>query len=97
MKNEANCFHCGEPVPEGLHLNIAYEGQEHPACCAGCQAVAQSIIDAGLGNYYRQRTADAECAALPPPELLAQLKLYDLPDVQRDLSKRCRKTAARRC
>lgn len=84
MKNEANCFHCGEPVPEGLHLNIAYEGQEHPACCAGCQAVAQSIIDAGLGNYYRQRTADAERAALPPPELLAQLKLYDLPDVQRD-------------
>ena len=84
MKNEANCFHCGEPVPENLHLNIAYEGQEHPACCAGCQAVAQSIIDAGLGNYYRQRTADAERAALPPPELLAQLKLYDLPDVQRD-------------
>lgn len=90
MKNEAHetqetrCFHCGLPVPQGTHLPVVYEEIEHPTCCAGCQAVAQGIIGAGLGNYYKQRTADAEQAALPPPELLAQLKLYDLPEVQRD-------------
>ena len=37
-----------------------------------------------MGNYYKQRTAEAEQAGLPPPEILAQLKLYDLPDVQRE-------------
>lgn len=78
------CFHCGLDVPESLDLPIEYEGGKHPACCAGCQAVAQSIIDAGLGSYYKQRTADAEKAALPPAEMLEQLKLYDLPEVQAD-------------
>ena len=82
--SEKNCFHCGLPVPDGTHLPIIYEQREEPACCAGCQAVAQGIIDAGLGNYYKQRTAEAEQAGLPPPEILAQLKLYDLPDVQRE-------------
>ncbi|MDO1510333.1 MULTISPECIES: heavy metal translocating P-type ATPase [unclassified Neisseria] len=76
------CFHCGLDVPENIDLPIQYENETHPACCAGCQAVAQSIIDAGLGNYYKQRTADAEKAALPPQEVLDQIKLYDLPEVQ---------------
>ena len=76
------CFHCGLPVPRGLDLPIEFEGARHPACCAGCQAVAQSIITAGLGSYYHRRTAEAEQAVLPPPEVLEQLKLYDLPDVQ---------------
>lgn len=79
-----SCFHCGLPVPDDIRLPIRYEGRDEPACCAGCQAVAQSIIDAGLGAYYKQRTADAQKAGLPPPELLEQLKLYDLPEVQAD-------------
>ncbi|MDO4997021.1 MAG: heavy metal translocating P-type ATPase [Neisseria sp.] len=85
MKNEhlkPTCFHCGLPVDQGVHLPIVYENREEAACCAGCQAVAQSIIDAGLGNYYKQRTAQATQAALPPAEILEQLKLYDLPEVQ---------------
>lgn len=82
--SDKTCFHCGLPIPDDVHLTIRYEEREEEACCAGCQAVAQSIIDAGLGNYYRQRTADAERAGLPPPEILAQIKLYDLPEVQAD-------------
>lgn len=81
-KVEQTCFHCGLPVPKNMNLTVCYRQQEMAVCCAGCQAVAQSIIDAGLDNYYRQRTAQAEKAALPPPELLEQLKLYDLPEVQ---------------
>ncbi|XXQ68552.1 heavy metal translocating P-type ATPase [Neisseriaceae bacterium B1] len=82
MSTEKSCFHCGLPVPENTNLPITYEQHQEPTCCAGCQAVAQGIIDAGLGNYYKNRTANAEKAALPPDEVLAQLKLYDLPEVQ---------------
>ncbi|STZ76124.1 heavy metal translocating P-type ATPase [Bergeriella denitrificans] len=78
------CFHCGLDVPESVKLSVEFEERARPTCCAGCQAVAQSIIDAGLGSYYKQRTADAAKAALPPDEVLAQLKLYDLPEVQAD-------------
>ena len=82
MKN--NCFHCGLEVPENVRFPVRFENEEHETCCAGCQVVAQSIIDAGLGSYYKQRTAEAEKAVLPPPDMLAQLKLYDLPEVQAD-------------
>lgn len=76
------CFHCGLDVPDNISLTVVYENEPRDTCCAGCQAVAQGIIDAGLGNYYKQRTADAEKAALPPQEILDRLKLYDLPEVQ---------------
>lgn len=79
-----SCFHCGLDVPDHVHLPVQFEGQDQPCCCAGCQAVAQSIIAAGLASYYHQRTAQAQQAALPPQEVLAQLKLYDLPEVQAD-------------
>lgn len=82
MSSPQNCFHCGLPVPEHIRLPIRYEQRQEPACCAGCQAVAQGIIDAGLGSYYKNRTAEANQALLPPDEVLAQLKLYDLPEVQ---------------
>ena len=49
---QKNCFHCGLEVPEHLHLTVRFEDEEHETCCAGCQAVAQSIIDAGLGKSY---------------------------------------------
>lgn len=78
------CFHCGLEVPEHLHLTVRYENEDRETCCAGCQAVAQSIIDAGLGSYYKQRTADAQKTELPPQEILDQIRLYDLPEVQSD-------------
>ena len=78
------CFHCGLDVPEHLHLTVRYENEDRETCCAGCQAVAQSIIDAGLDSYYKQRTADAQKSELPPQEILDQIRLYDLPEVQSD-------------
>lgn len=77
-----SCFHCGLPIVDGAAFPIVYRQAEQLTCCAGCQAVAQSIIDAGLDYYYEQRTAEATKVALPDADILAQLKLYDLPEVQ---------------
>ena len=75
------CFHCGEPLPSAGSFPVSFDGAPHSTCCRGCQAVAQVIIDNGLGAYYRNRSA------LPPParrgaEVLAELELYDVPEVQ---------------
>lgn len=82
MSMPAACFHCGEPVPPGPVPAIRYRDSEQPACCAGCQAVAQSIIDAGLGDYYTQRDRPADRAAPLPEEVREQLRLYDEPALQ---------------
>ncbi|MCS6785652.1 MAG: heavy metal translocating P-type ATPase [Thiobacillaceae bacterium] len=75
------CFHCGEPVPRGADYPIRFDGHVHPACCRGCQAVAQTIIDSGNADYYRLRT---ELPKTPEAALeeLNKLQLYDLPEVQ---------------
>ena len=75
------CFHCGEPVPSGAQYRIVYLGEAKPACCLGCEAVAQTIIDSGNSDYYRLRT-DLPKTPEAALEELKNLKLYDLPEVQ---------------
>ncbi|PRC93483.1 heavy metal translocating P-type ATPase [Solimicrobium silvestre] len=70
------CFHCGLPVPESGNWNAKIKGLMRPMCCPGCQAVAQSIVDSGFGDYYQTRigySATADQQTLIPPELA----LYD--------------------
>lgn len=71
------CFHCAAPIPDDATFPVRYREREHNCCCAGCQAVAQTIIDSGLERYYTDRTDNAAPAQSVPAELLAQLRLYD--------------------
>ncbi|MDO9385127.1 MAG: heavy metal translocating P-type ATPase [Thiobacillus sp.] len=75
------CFHCGLPVPDGAHYPIQFERDTKQACCRGCQAVAQTIIDSGQGAYYTHRTVLPATPQQAEAEL-AQMGLYDLPEIQ---------------
>ncbi|MGK2952021.1 MAG: heavy metal translocating P-type ATPase [Thiobacillus sp.] len=77
----SGCFHCGLPVPDGATYPIQFEGLTKQACCRGCQAVAQTIIDSGQGAYYTHRTVLPATPQQAEAEL-AQLGLYDLPEIQ---------------
>ncbi len=81
LPEETACFHCGLPVPDGAPYPIRFDAATHPACCRGCQAVAQTIIDSGQGAYYTHRTALPATPQQAEAEL-AQLGLYDLPEIQ---------------
>lgn len=75
----AECFHCGLPVPRNSHWQVTIDGAPRAMCCPGCEAVAQTIVDSGFSDYYRNRTgfsAQADAASLVPPELA----LYDTQD-----------------
>ena len=80
---EQTCFHCGLPVPEGLHISVEIDGTPQPMCCHGCEAVAQAIVDSGMANYYSFRTENAAQAREVVPAFLEQLKAYDNPVVQK--------------
>ena len=77
----AICFHCGLPLT-GASYPVRVDDRRRDTCCRGCQAVAQTIVDHGLASYYRYRSAPAPRLEAAP-DLLARLKLYDLPEVQR--------------
>jgi len=52
-------------------------------CCYGCQAVAQSIVDNGLTDYYRSRDAMPESPREAMPAILEQLAMFDHADFQK--------------
>jgi P-type Cu2+ transporter len=50
------CYHCGSKVPFRAPWSIDLDGERHPLCCPGCEAVAHAIVEGGLAGYYRYRT-----------------------------------------
>lgn len=78
-----NCFHCGLPVAPAIKLTVLINDKLQPMCCAGCQAVAQTIVNSGLEDFYRHRTAPAQTASDLVPEFLKQISVYDEPELQK--------------
>ncbi|HUW28728.1 MAG TPA: heavy metal translocating P-type ATPase [Sulfuriferula sp.] len=83
MSVSESCYHCGQPVPGGVGLSVNIAHQSRAMCCLGCQAVAQAIVDNGLSEYYKNRTALPGQGHEVLPDELKKLALYDHPDIQR--------------
>ncbi len=85
--SQAPCYHCGLPVPEDVDLPVTVNGESRAMCCYGCQAVAQSIVENGLADYYRSRDALPESPREAMPAILEQMVLYDHADFQKSFVK----------
>jgi len=66
----------------GPEYSVAVGGSPRAMCCAGCAAVAQAIVDAGLSDYYRFRT-ERPSPRDGVPAALRDLDLYDREEIQR--------------
>jgi Cu2+-exporting ATPase len=83
-----HCFHCGEAVPPGSHYDVAISGASRAMCCAGCQAVAQAIVDGGLESFYAHRTGPSRRPEDLLPEQLRRFDLYDQERLQQSFVER---------
>ena len=75
---QPECFHCGLPAPERGRWRAPVLGAPRDFCCAGCAAVASTIVAGGFENYYATRSAPAA-----RPDELAGLLAYDDPQAQK--------------
>lgn len=74
------CFHCGLPVPNHLDIQVMISGQSRFMCCAGCEAVAQAIVDNNLTDFYTYRTKNSD----KPQDLIPEeLQVYDSEQLQK--------------
>ena len=84
------CFHCGQPVPKGLNLNVEILGEARDMCCPGCEAVASAIVSSGSESFYQYRTEHSETPEFTPkalPQTIQQeLSLYDNEEILSDIS-----------
>jgi Cu2+-exporting ATPase len=85
--SKASCYHCGLPIPDDVDLPVVINGETKAMCCYGCQAVAQSIVDNGLADYYRSRDALPESPREAMPAILEQMALYDHAEFQKSFVK----------
>ena len=80
------CFHCGLPALRDTKFGVSFDGSFRKMCCVGCEAVAKTIVDAGLDNYYRQRSALPDVNGLANTARATQTKTplpsFDLPAIQ---------------
>lgn len=76
---EGHCFHCGDPLPQQPFFADVL-GEKRPMCCLGCQLASQSIVEAGLEQYYLDRSEINRTASLPNE--LYQLQAYDHAEVK---------------
>ncbi|PCI70907.1 MAG: ATPase P [Piscirickettsiaceae bacterium] len=56
-------------IPAHTHYRVKFDHQWRAMCCPGCEAVCQTIIDIGLVDFYRKRTAFSSKGELIPDEL----------------------------
>lgn len=78
------CYHCGLPLIKGQLWSTVVLGQERQMCCPGCQAVSHSIVENGLEDYYRFRTAFADKGDELLDKTIEALDAFDHPDIQKE-------------
>lgn len=64
LPKEGCCFHCGELLPKKPFYSHILT-IDRPMCCLGCKLAADSIVEAGLSQYYLDRQEINRVAALP--------------------------------
>lgn len=79
LPEEGYCFHCGDPVPQPPFYSDIL-GAKREMCCLGCQLASQSIVEAGLEQYYLDRSEINRTASLPIE--LTRLQAYDHEDIK---------------
>ncbi len=83
MAEHAPCYHCGLSIPADAEISVEIGGESRPMCCVGCAEVARAIVANGLGDYYRHRDALPKSPREALPQAIAELGLFDHPDVQK--------------
>lgn len=76
------CFHCGLPIPKNINLSVSIFNQPRPMCCEGCKAVAETIVENGLDQYYQYRDGPSQQGQSLVPKELEQMNHWDDPQEQ---------------
>jgi len=83
-KSGLQCYHCNLTIPPETDIHSEVLGQTRAFCSPGCVAVAKSIVESGLDDFYRYRgTSDTAETAAKSETADAPLTVYDHPEVQK--------------
>ena len=80
---DKECFHCGQPVPDGVNYTVEIEAKPRDMCCTGCEAVAKAIVANNLVDFYKHRTDKSNTPDNLVPAELRDLHIFDDDNLQK--------------
>ncbi len=78
-----NCYHCNLTIPPQTDIHGQVLGETRHFCSPGCVAVAKSVVESGLDDFYRYREKPANNNASKDAPTDTPLSVYDHPEVQK--------------
>ncbi len=82
-KTVSECYHCNLTIPPDTDIPTQVLGRNRCFCSPGCVAVAKSIVETGLDDFYRYRGRPDRQDTIPQrAETDTPLSVYDHPKVQ---------------
>jgi len=81
-----DCFHCGLEIPKDTNYTCQILQQPCSFCCAGCLAIAETLIANNLTDFYRFReNPSSKPEDLIPQEVL-EIEALDTPSILDEIS-----------
>lgn len=75
------CFHCDLELNSNNQYQLDLLGECRKFCCPGCLAIAQTICDNNLEDFYRFRTEKNNTASEIVPQELMEIEALDNPAI----------------
>jgi len=82
----SNCFHCGLPNPPSEKIKSKILGEQRYFCCLGCLAIAETLTENGLTDFYKFRSGLNITADELIPSELDSIEAFDSPDILKQIS-----------
>ena len=82
----SNCFHCGLANPPSAKIESKIIGKQRHFCCLGCLAIAETLTENGLTDFYRFRSGLNITADELIPSELESIEAFDSPDILKQIS-----------
>jgi len=82
----SNCFHCGLPNPPSEKIKSKILGEQRYFCCLGCLAIAETLMENGLTDFYKFRSGLNITADELIPSELDSIEAFDSPDILKQIS-----------
>ncbi|MBV1909713.1 MAG: heavy metal translocating P-type ATPase, partial [Kangiellaceae bacterium] len=84
MNNQ--CFHCGLPNPSQNLFSCFVLGKNQQFCCGGCLAIAETLVENQLTDFYRFRDKPSTRPSELIPQELRDIDALDNEDVVEEVS-----------
>lgn len=80
------CFHCDLDIPGNLDYHFNVLGKRREFCCAGCLAIAETLVENELTSFYRFRDASSNKPRPLIPQEIQDLDALDNASILNDIT-----------